>query len=59
MTKMFELAKTLSRDDMVLVNQRVVENIKNILNESLKNPFAGSKGKLPIKSNKKRKQIDV
>ncbi|KAJ6700742.1 PROTEIN MAIN-LIKE 2 [Salix koriyanagi] len=44
MTKMLELAKTLSREDMFPVNQKAVENIKNILNESLKNPFSNSKG---------------
>jgi hypothetical protein len=59
MTKMLELAKTLSRDDMFLVNQKAVENIKNILSESLKNPFSNSKGKLPTKGSKKRKLIDI
>lgn len=59
MTKMLDLAKSLVRDDMVLVNEKAIENIKNTLSESLKNPFSNSKGKLPTKSTKKRKLMDI
>lgn len=62
LTRMLELAKTLSRDDMVLVNQKAIENIVNTLSESLKNPFVSTKvtkGKLPTRSAKKRKLIEA
>ncbi|KAJ4824796.1 hypothetical protein Tsubulata_022786 [Turnera subulata] len=62
LTKMQELGKTLSRDNMTLANQRALDNIMNTLTESLKNPFVSTKftkGKLPTRSAKKQKLIEA
>uniref|UniRef100_A0A2P2IP27 Serine/threonine-protein phosphatase 7 long form homolog n=1 Tax=Rhizophora mucronata TaxID=61149 RepID=A0A2P2IP27_RHIMU len=59
MTKMLELAQTLSRDDMSPANKEIIAIIKNTLTKSLKNPLACPKDKLPTRSAKKRKLKEV
>ncbi|KAJ8756230.1 hypothetical protein K2173_024777 [Erythroxylum novogranatense] len=59
MTKMLELANTLSRDDMTSKNKEIIANIRSTLTKSLKNPIACAEDIFPARSAKKRKQKDT